>query len=363
MVCLSTKMKASIMRTAPALLIPLVSLTLITAFLPAHCLSQTPAGAEALHLTHTIALPNVKGRLDHMEVDPTGKRLFLASLENGSVEVIDLQTNKWLRSITGFQKPQGIAYVASLNKLFVASGDDAMVRVFHGDTLAPIDSIKLEPGTNRLAYDPQANLLYVGYGGKDAGKDYGEVGLIDCKTDKLIATIRVAAHPAELLLDGSGHTLYAFISVLNQIQVIDTRSRQVTSTWSVSSKQPGDAAFDESTNRLFAGTHIPPEMIAIDSRTGKEIAKLPTGEGMDGVYFDALRKRIYISAGRGAAEGYVFVYQQLDPDHYQTIAKILTRPGAGTSFWSPQLNRYYVAAPSSGDTGAAILVFEPREQR
>ncbi len=44
----------------------------------------------------------------------------------------------------GFQKPQGIAYVESLNKVFVASGDDGMLRVFRGDTLGLLDSIKLD---------------------------------------------------------------------------------------------------------------------------------------------------------------------------------------------------------------------------
>jgi len=33
----------------------------------------------------------VKGRLDHMDVDVKGKRLFVAGLENGTLEVVDLQ--------------------------------------------------------------------------------------------------------------------------------------------------------------------------------------------------------------------------------------------------------------------------------
>src|SRR6266446_64064 len=40
--------------------------------------------------------------------------------------------------------------------------------------------------------------------------------------------------------------------------------------------------------------------------------------------------------------------------------QITTRPGAGTSFWSPELNRYYVAAPAHDNEQAAILVFEPK---
>jgi hypothetical protein len=51
-------------------------------------------------------------------VDVGSKRLFVAGLENGSVEVIDLKSAKWLKTITGVQKPQGILFIPGLNKLF-----------------------------------------------------------------------------------------------------------------------------------------------------------------------------------------------------------------------------------------------------
>src|SRR5258706_16027538 len=148
-----------------------------------------------LRLVQTIPMPNVKGRIDHMDVDVNGKRLFVAGLENGSLEVVDLQAGKWLKSIPGFKKTQGVAYVASLNKVFVASGDDGMLRVFRGDTLDLLDAIKLDLGPNRVAYDPHRKLLYVGYGGKDGGKDYGEVGIIDANADKHVGDVKVEVHP------------------------------------------------------------------------------------------------------------------------------------------------------------------------
>jgi len=312
-----------------------------------------------LRLVQTIPMPNVKGRIDHMDVDVKGKRLFVAGLENGSMEVVDLQAGKWLKSIPGFKKTQGIAYMPSLNKVFVASGDDGMVRVFRGDTLELLNEIKLDLGPNRVAYDPHTQLLYVGYGGKDAGKNYGEIGIIDAKTDKHLGDVKVEAHPSELLLDETGKTLFVFMSGVSKIQVVDTKKRKVVSTWPVSSKRNGDGALDEKTNRLFIGTRTPPEMIAMDSRTGKEVADLTTVDGMDGVYFDPRLKRIYVSGGRDNDVGYVCVYQQKDADHYGTIGKLPTKSGAGTSFWSPELNRYYVAAPAHDKEEAAILVFEP----
>jgi len=134
------------------------------------------------------------------------------------------------RSIPGFKKTQGVAYVPSLNKVFVASGDDGMLRVFRGDTLDLLDAIKLDLGPNRVAYDSHAELLYVGYGGKDAGKDYGQVGVIDAKTDKHVADIKVAAHPAELLLNRSGKILFVFVSAASKVQVVDTNKRAVASS-------------------------------------------------------------------------------------------------------------------------------------
>jgi DNA-binding beta-propeller fold protein YncE len=318
-------------------------------------------GKQPLRLIQTIPLPNVKGRLDHMDVDVKGKRLFVAGLENGTFEVVDIDAGKWVRSIPGFKKPQGALFIPALNKLFLASGDDGMLRVFRGDTLELVDSIHLEPGPNRVVYEPKSKLVYVGYGGKDAGKDYGEVGIIDAQNDKHVGDIKVVAHPSELLLDKTGKTLFVFVSIANKLQVVETDKRQVLSTWDVTSQHPGDAAFDESTSRLFIGTHTPAEMIAMDSKSGKEVAHLPTAEGMDGVYFDAARKHIYVSGGRDLQIGSVYVYQQKDADHYETIGKIPTREGAGTSFWSPELDRYYVAAQATEKEQAAILVYAPED--
>jgi len=85
---------------------------------------------------------------------------------------------------------------------------------------------------------------------------------------------------------------------------------------------------------------------------------------MDGVHYDASLKRIYMTGGRwygtpDASPGWVYVYQQKDPDHYDLISKLKTRPGSGTSLFVRQFDRFYVASQALGDQEAAILVFEP----
>src|SRR5437660_4580241 len=198
--------------------------------------SSQESARQPLRLVQTISSPNVKGRLDHMDVDVKGKRLFVAGLENGTLEAVDLEAGKWVRSIPGFKKPQGALVVSEFNKLFVASGDDGMLRVFRGDTLELVDSIHLEPGPNRVVYEPKSKVVYVGYRGKDAGKDYGEVGIIDARQDKHVGDIKVVAHPSELLLDKSGTTPFGFSSIANRLHVIDLNKRQIIATWAVTSE-------------------------------------------------------------------------------------------------------------------------------
>jgi hypothetical protein len=105
-------------------------------------------------------------------------------------------------------------------------------------------------------------------------------------------------------------------------------------------------------------------MTIYDSVSGKEIQSLPAPETMDGVHYDANHKRIYVTGGRWygtpeASPGWLYVYQQKDPDHYELISKIKTRPGSGTSLLVPQFNRLYVASQAIDEQEAAILVFEP----
>src|SRR5215218_9537252 len=79
--------------------------------------------SPALKQTATIPLPGVKGRIDHLAFDRDRQHLFVAALGNDTVEVVDTAQNRWLRSLTGFHEPQGIAVVDEANVVAVANGD------------------------------------------------------------------------------------------------------------------------------------------------------------------------------------------------------------------------------------------------
>ena len=87
-----------------------------------------------LVLERSIALPGVRGRIDHLEWDPAGRRLFVAALGNNSVEVIDVAAGTRLGHIAGLHEPQGLAWLTGTQELAVASSDGT-VKFYAGATL------------------------------------------------------------------------------------------------------------------------------------------------------------------------------------------------------------------------------------
>jgi hypothetical protein len=327
---------------------------------------------QTLRLVQTIPPPDIKGRLDHMGVDVEKKRLFVATVDNNTLEIVDLSAGKVIKSLTGFKDTQDALFLGGeFNKRYVSSLD-GHVRIFQGETFRLVQDFKIEPDANRLFYDPATHLIYFGYGGQNAGFDaYERVGILQAKRgagyDQLVADMIAPTprpgHLAEIAMDDNGILLICD-SRADIIYQFDTRKRELVKSWPARGDGAGDLALDKTRHRLFVGTRIPPEMTVYDSLSGKEIQSLPGPETMDGVHYDANLKRVDMTGGRWygtpeASAGWVYVYQQKDPDHYDLISKIKTRPGPGTSLLVPQFNRLYVASQAIGDQEAAILVYEP----
>jgi DNA-binding beta-propeller fold protein YncE len=245
--------------------------------------------------------------------------------------------------------------VDSLDKLFIADGNDGNCKVYRGSDLSLLGAIPLDLGPDHEAYDPVRKQLYVGYGGEDANKDYGELGIIDAVADKHAGDVRTDSHPGAVIVEHPGRTVLITNPKSREIAVVDEQSRAVTSKWVIPEQLPVALALDAAHHRLFVGTRQPPRLLVFDENSHKLITSLPSVGLMDDLYFDAARRRIYASGG----EGFVSVYQQLDADHYKQIASIPTGPVARTSLLVPKFNRYYVAVPAAADRGAEIQVYEP----
>jgi hypothetical protein len=108
---------------------------------------------------------------------------------------------------------------------------------------------------------------------------------------------------------------------------------------------------------LFVGCRKPARLVVFDTTNGKPVTDLAISGDTDDVFYDAALKRLYVSCG----EGYVDVVDQRDADHYELRERISTRAGARTSFFSAELNEFYLAVPQRGNQSAEIRVFQPQQ--
>lgn len=304
--------------------------------------------SQSLRLEKTIELPDVQGRIDHMSVDVKGGRLFVSALGNNTVEVIDTKEGKRVKTIGGLQEPQGVLYVPSVDRLYVANSKDGNVRIFDGSSYDPLKNIEYGEDADNLRYDSDHKRVYVGYG-SGALAEIGEEG-------NKAGEIKLDAHPESFQLEKDSPRIYVNLPKSRKIAVLDRETRAIIATWPVGVALANyPMALDQTDHRLFVITRFPARLLIFDTTTGKAVQRLPAVGDCDDVFYDQARKRIYASGGEGA----ISVFEQQDPDHYKESARIATVKGARTSFFSPELDRLFLAVRRQGTEAAAILVFAP----
>jgi hypothetical protein len=116
-------------------------------------------------------------------------------------------------------------------------------------------------------------------------------------------------------------------------------------------------ALDESTSRLFIGLRHPATMGVYDAAAGKAVTTLPIVGDTDDLFYDGVRKRLYVIGG----EGYVDVLQRDAGDIFRRADRIATARGARTAMFVPEQSRLYVAVPHRGAQRAQIRVYETHD--
>ena len=312
-----------------------------------------PAGlhaADVLEPAATIALPSVKGRIDHFGVDLKQRRLFVAALGNDTLEVVDLMSGQWQRSVDGFGKPQGVLYLPELNRIYVANGSANRVDILDGTSFARINSSERLEDADNVRYDAGARKVYVGYGN-------GALRALDPATGDSSGDIRLAGHPESFQLETRGTRIFVNVPPARHVAVVDRAKHAVVAIWGVPGAESNyPMALDEPGRRLFVGARRPAMLLVYDIDSGKVVAKQPIGEDTDDIFFDPERKRLYVICGQGRID----IVRQEDPDHYSLEGMVRTAARARTGLFVPEEGRLYVAAPAIGTSPAKLLTYRLR---
>ena len=300
-----------------------------------------------LELKRTIALRGVEGRIDHLTYDPVSERLFVCALGNNTVEVIDLRKGERIHSITGLGSPQGIAYVPSLDRLFVANDKGGILKIYDGKSLQLLGELNFKDDADNLRYDDATKKIYVGFGS-------GGIGIVNAPDGKEIGSIKLSAHPEAFELEKNGRRIFVNVPNSRHVAVIDREKEEVIAKWGT------DLAFgnfpmalDETNHRLFVGCRLPSKLVVLNTDSGDVVAKIDISGDPDDVFYDAKRHRIYAICGAGKVD----VVEQKDPKTFKTSTKIDTPEGARTGLFVPERDALFVAVPHHGSQQAEVRCY------
>jgi DNA-binding beta-propeller fold protein YncE len=327
---------------------------------PLLALSSLAFGQEstALFLKTHIPLQNVNGRIDHLSVDVKGQRLFVAAVDNHTLEVIDLKSGQRVHTITDLAEPQGVFYDPSTNRLFVACAVDGVVNIYDGTTFRVLATAKFPDDSDNVRYDARGKRVIVGYAGakqlRKRTEGTGGLGFQD-SDGKKTSDVVIDAHPESFRLEESGNRIFVNVPDKKEIEVIDRVKLTVVARWPVTSAEGNfPMALDEAHHRLFVATWTPSRMLVFDTESGKEIAAGETAGPSDDLFYDSQRGRVYVLT----AAGFLEVFQDRDHNHYDRIARYPTPAHTQTGLFVPEWGELFAAAQRQGEQSAEIRVYK-----
>jgi DNA-binding beta-propeller fold protein YncE len=313
--------------------------------------------AGALLIVAGMALPNVgqaqqykvekwniggEGGTDYLTAEPGTGRVFIS--RGTHVMVVDGPTGKVLGDIPNTPRTHGIGLAPKANHGFTTNGGDSSVTMFNLKTLEFIKKIPIKVGgLDGIMYDDYSDRIILTNHSKP-----GTAMALDPVSGDVVGMAELEDNaPEGAASDGKGK-IFVNNESKNTIQVIDDKPMKVLASWPVAPCEgPTGIAIDRPTNRIFAGCGK--TSVVLDAKTGKIVAEIKNGDGVDALGYDASEKLIYIPAGDA---GNVTVVHQDGPDKYTVVATVPTMKGAKTIAVDPVKHMIYLFQPEYGPAPA-----------
>jgi DNA-binding beta-propeller fold protein YncE len=292
-------------------------------------LNTLTSSAQNYVLDKTIALPG-NGGYDYAFIDQVNHRLYAS--HGTAVNVVDLQTEKVIGTISGMKGVHGIAVANNLNRGFITDGKANAVIAFDINTLQIIKTIPITgKGPDGIIYDPSSEKIFAFEG------DSNSAAVVEPKELKQTGTVDLGGGPEFAVADGKG-LIYNNLEDKSSLNVIDAKTLKVIHNYPLEPcGGPTGIAMDKGNQRLFTVCRLNKGMSVIDAQTGKVIQTLPIGTGVDAVAYDETNKLIIASNGDGTAT----IFKQNSPDSYELVQTLKTQYRAKTMALDTTTHKLY----------------------
>ena len=261
-----------------------------------------------------------EGGTDYLTAEPGTGRVFVS--RGSHVMVIDGNKGTVIGDIPETPNTHGIALVAKHNHGFTTNRGDSTVSMFDLTTLALIKKIRIPAGgLDGIMYDDFVDRIILTNHSKP-----GTATAIDPGTGAVTGQAQLEDDsPEGAASDGKGR-LFVNNERKNTIQVLDARTMSVLASWPLDPCDgPTGIAYDRASDRIFSGCGK--TSAVVDARSGKIVATIPNGEGVDALGWDPSERLVYIPAGRDSS---VTIAHEDSPDKYSIVATVTTAGGAKT---------------------------------
>ncbi len=304
----------------------------LTGTLPA----QTPANYELVKKT-TIG---GEGGWDYLLADAEGGRLYVS--HGNQVDVLNLKTGEKIGVVSPTPGVHGIAVVVSANVGYTTNGRPNTATQFDLKTLKPIKDIPTGKKPDAIMYDAFSGRVFI------FNNEGSSATVLDAKTGDVVGTVELGGAPEAAVTDDNG-LIFVNLEDKNEVAVFDAKTLAVRHKWSLGTgEEPTGLAFDKGRHRLFSTCHNK-QMIVLDSQTGKLLATVPIGAGVDGAVFDTATGSAISSNG----EGSLTVVREDQPGHFAVVQTVTTQRGARTSTIDPASHHVFVTTAQYGEAPAA----------
>jgi DNA-binding beta-propeller fold protein YncE len=284
-----------------------------------------------------------EGGTDYLTAEPGTGRVFVS--RSTHVMVVDGPTGKVLADMPDTPRMHGIALAPKWNHGFTTNAGDSTVTMFDLKTLAAIRKIPISTGgLDGIMYDDFSDRIIL----TNHSRPIGTAVALDAKTGDVVGTAELEDNaPEGAASDGKGK-IFVNNEGTSTMQVIDVASMKVLASWPLAPCEgPTGIAYDRAANRIFSGCGG--TSVVVDPSSGKVVATIANGEGVDALGWDPVEKLIYIPAGRDSS---VTVVRQDGPDTYTVVATVTTMTGAKTISVDPVKHVAYLFQPEYGPAPA-----------
>ena len=287
-----------------------------------------------------------EGGWDILTVDSSARRLYLSHATK--IVVVDIDANKVIGEIADTPGVHAFTAVPELRRGFSSNGKENKSSIVDLTTLKTM--AKLETGENpdAMAFDAERGELYIfNHTGNSAT-------VINAKEVRVVTTIPLGGSPEFGVADVGAGRVYCNLEDRSEIVAIDAVKHEVVAHWPLApGEEPTGLAFDTAHHRLFVTCHNK-MMAMVDTASGKVVATVPIGAGVDGCAFDEASQLVFASCG----EGVTVIAKEETPDKLNVVQTLTTERGARTIAIDPKTHRIFLPTaqlqpPPSPSPGAS----------